>query len=63
DIKAIVEDAIANVSSIVELLLTDPDAGAKIPGWCSKDYTDDETLRPKIEIEYTPAVRPYGLVV
>lgn len=68
DIKAIVEDAIANHSSIVELLVKDAsdlEAGSPWENayFRSRNYNADPSLRPKIEIEYTPALRPYGLVV
>lgn len=68
DIKAIVEDAIENVSSMVELLIRDASETGQAttydPSWLSKDHGTAAT-RPKIEIEHTPLVvaKPYGFVV
>lgn len=57
DIKAIVEDAIANENDLVKLLVKDAAEtyqGAYYdPVWYSKE-SSNTTLRPKIEIEYTP---------
>jgi len=56
DIKAIVEDAIDNVSGMVELLLKDStDSGSTITALYSRDYTVDTDLCPYVEITYTPA--------
>lgn len=55
DVKNIVEDAIENVSSIVEILLRlETESGNEKGGqWHSGDYTDDTDLCPKLVIEYT----------
>lgn len=67
DIKAIVEDAILNVSDQVELLVkfeNETAGGAGIIYWYSKDEATQVTLRPRLVMDYVPVVaKPYGLVV
>jgi hypothetical protein len=68
NIKAIVEDAIANVGGKVEILIKDAlcpdDTNPVIAFFYTSEYTGDLSLRPKLEITYhmPPAGRSYGYI-
>ena len=53
EIKAIVEDAIANVGSSVNVIVKGTTTDTAGASFYSNNYTTDTSLRPKLVIEYT----------